>query len=132
MTFASATRRRARGFTLIEVIATLAVVAIALPPVMKGISLCLVTADFARCQSEASSLAQAKLTELLVSGELQHAMLAGDFGSDWPAYRWTAQVAAWDSATLRQVELAVSWKQRGKDRTVTLTTLMYVPEVTSE
>ena len=123
--------RAAMGFTLIEVLATLTLVAIVLPPVMKGISLCLATAGNARSQTEASSLAQTKLTELLMSGDLLHASLSGDFGTDWPGYRWAANVAAWDDATLRQVAVTVSWKGQGKDRSVTLTTLVYVPEVTS-
>ena len=119
------------GFTLIEVLATLMLVAIVLPVVMNGLSLCLATAGHARSQTEASSLAQTKLTELLMSTDLPHAALSGDFGSDWPNYRWTAQVAGWEGTTLRQVDVTVTWKQRGKDRAVTLTTLMYPLGVTS-
>ena len=118
------------GFTLIEVLATLMLVAIVLPVVMNGLSLCLATAGHARSQTEASSLAQTKLTELLMSTDLPHAALSGDFGSDWPGYRWTAQVAGWEGTTLRQVDVTVTWKQRGKERAVTLTTLMYPLGVT--
>ena len=119
------------GFTLIEVLATLMLVAIVLPVVMNGLTLCLATAGHARSQAEAASLAQTKLTELLVSEDVQQAALSGDFGTDWPGYRWAAQVTAWEGTTLRQVEVTVTWKQRGRDRALTLTTLVYVPGVTS-
>jgi hypothetical protein len=52
--------------------------------------------------------------------------MSGDFGSDWPEYRWTANVSEWDGATLRQLSVTVSWKQAGMERGVTLTTLVYM------
>ena len=47
-----------RGFTLVEILATLALVAIILPVAMSGISLALRVADESRRQTEATALAQ--------------------------------------------------------------------------
>src|SRR5688500_7535196 len=57
-------RRHHRGFTLAEVLATLVLVGLVLPAVMKGISLALAASDDARRRVEAVGLAENKLTEL--------------------------------------------------------------------
>jgi Tfp pilus assembly protein PilV len=114
-----------RGFTFVEVLATLTFVAIVLPPVMNGISLSLTTALVAKQQAQASVLGQSKLMELVDQGGWESGGLAGDFGADWPGYRWTAQVSDWDGTTLRQVDVTVAWKQANKDRSVAFSTLVY-------
>src|SRR4051812_32907857 len=56
-----------RGFTLVEVLATVAFIAIVLPVAMQGISLSVRTAGNARKQAEAAILAQSKLDETLAA-----------------------------------------------------------------
>jgi len=119
-------RRRGRGaFTFIEILATLALLAIVLPSIMTGISLCLSTAELARQQAQACSLGHAKLMELVADGQWQHAELAGDFGEDWPEYLWTAELRDWDGELLQELGLTVLWQSRGKDRHVTFSTLVH-------
>ena len=117
--------RRRQAFTLVEVLATLALVAIILPVVMKGISLATATAGFAKQQMEAASLAETMLAELVASEALQDGTLSGDFGPEWPQYQWTAEVRDWEGATLQQMDVHVQWTARGQERSVTLTTLVY-------
>jgi len=93
-------RRSGRGFTLVEVLATLALAAIVLPPVVHGILLCLSMAGHARDQARAASLAQSKLDELVVSREVYESEMEGDFGEDLPGFTWTAQVNDWDDSGL--------------------------------
>src|SRR5256885_14718355 len=81
----------ARGFTLIEVLATLVLLAIVLPVSMRGVSVALSLAEKARHTSEAASLADAKLNELITSGGAVSAQ--GDFGADWPGYHWSRQTS---------------------------------------
>jgi type II secretory pathway pseudopilin PulG len=119
-----ATRRR-RAFTLVEILATLVLVAIILPVAMSGISLALAVADESRRQTEASALAQNKMAEIIACGLWQTASLAGDFSPDRPEYRWSAQVTDWQVANLRQLDVQVLWNNRGRERCVTLTTLVY-------
>ena len=114
------------AFTLVEVLATLALAAIILPVAMRGISLATSLAGQAKRQMEAASLAESKLAELVATGDWQGADLSGDFGPESPGYRWSADVADWESETLRQVAVTVEWTARSARRTVTLTTLVYV------
>ena len=116
---------RRRGFTLVEVLATLALVAIVLPVAMRGISLAMAMAGVARQQTEAASLVETTLAELLATGAWQNGNLSGDFGPDRPQYRWTAEVQDWEGTTLRLMDVRVQWTTRGRERSVTLTTLVY-------
>ncbi|MCY2931850.1 MAG: prepilin-type N-terminal cleavage/methylation domain-containing protein [Planctomycetota bacterium] len=113
-----------RGFTLIEVLVTMALLAVVVPAAMQGMSLCLDTGDRARLREQACSLAQGKLAELCAAGQFQQANVQGDFGSDWPKYRWQAAVSSYD-ATLRQISVTVSWDRSGCEYALTLTSLVY-------
>lgn len=119
-------RAARRGFTLVEALATLVLVAIILPVAMRGISLATAAAGHARRQVEAAALAEAKLAELVVTGGWQDADLAGDFGDDHPDYAWLAEVAEREEATLRQLDVHVLWVARGAEHSVTLSTLVNV------
>ena len=113
------------GFTLVEMLASLALVAIVLPVAMEGISLATSTAGLARQQLEAANLAQTKLAELLATGAWQTGVLSGDFGEDRPAYRWTGQVTEYEGTTLQQLDVRVGWTTRGMDYSMRLATLVY-------
>lgn len=119
-----------RGFTLVEVLATLMLMAIVLPAVMKGIQLSQAAASSARRRTEAAGLAEGKLSEIVATAQWQGGNLSGDFGPGWPDYHWQAVVQAWPddttSANLQQIDLKVTWVARGHDDSLTLSTLTYV------
>ena len=116
---------RRRGFTLIEVLATIVLMGIVLPVAMHGISLCMRAAQASRQRSEAAALAESKLNELVATGDWQYGLLSGDFGEAWPDYRWSGAAADWDDPTLRELSVRVVWTTRGQERDVILTTLVY-------
>ena len=116
-------RTHQAGFTFIEILATLALLAIVLPTIMSGLSLSLNTASAARQKSQACLLLQGKLNQLLAEDQWSQTEVEGDFGENWPEYRWTAQLSDWDGA-LRQLDLSVHWKQRGQETSVSLTTVV--------
>jgi type II secretory pathway pseudopilin PulG len=128
---------RGGGFTFIEVLATIMMLAIVMPVAMKAVSLSTDTARNARARTEAAGLAEAKLAELIATGDWQSGVLSGDFGTDWPQYRWNAQVGTWTPPayndngsdpgnTVDEIDLQVFWRTSGGvDRSVTLSTLVY-------
>jgi len=118
-------QREQPGFTLIEILATISLMAMVLPAVMAGISVCLSAGDLAEHHAKAASLGHTKLSQLLSEGQLQDTNLSGDFGEDWPEYRWTAQVSDWDGSALRQLDVTVWWQHEGKDRNLTFSSLAY-------
>jgi type II secretion system protein I len=121
--------RNRRGFTLIEVLATLLLMSIVLPAVMEGVSISLAEASLARQRTEAATVAQSQLATLLITNQWSGGVLAGDVDSNGTTYHWQATVAAWplDTTTvgLTQVDMVVSWVGRKGAQSVTLSTLTY-------
>jgi general secretion pathway protein I len=121
------------GFTLVEVLAALLLIAIVLPAVMRGISTATGMATVTRMRTEAAGLAQAKLGELIATGDWQSGNLSGTFGSDWPDYRWEAASQGWSGDTsgsnLTQVDVRVLFTLRGREEAITLSTMAYARSV---
>jgi len=123
-------RRSGRhGFTLVEVLATLMLIAIVLPAVMRGIALATAAGSTARKRTEASSLAEAKLNEIVATQQWEGGTLAGDFAPDWPDYRWQATVTPWPQdntgLSMQELDLKVTWGTVDHPGSVTLSTLVY-------
>ena len=117
---------RRRGLTLVEVLATIVMMAIVLPAAMQGISLCMATSVAARQRSEAAALAESKLAELVATGDWQFGGQSGDFGEAWPDYHWTAAAEDWPAdPTMKQLDVRVTWTSRREEKEVVLTTLIY-------
>ena len=112
-----------RGFTLIEVLATMVLLAIVLPVAMRGVSVSLGAAENAQHRAEAASLGESKLNTLVSTGEWSNTAPSGDFGADWPAYQWTMQTTQRDFNTT-EVMLTVTWTERGTQRSLPISTLV--------
>ena len=112
-------RRQTRAFTLAEVLVTLLFLAIVLPVAMRGVSLSMAAASNAKHTREATSLAQIKLHELTTVSATSG---SGDFAPDYPDYRWTCQVSSTNYG-VNQLDLRVSWQDRGQERGITVSTL---------
>ncbi len=114
------------GFTLLEVLAAFAIIAIVLPAVAKGISVCVKGEAQARELEEATRLAEGKLAELISSSGWEGQGLSGRFSPERPEVRWTAASSAQDGDLL-EVLVVVTWTDPGGDRSVRLSTFMYSP-----
>jgi general secretion pathway protein I len=110
------------AFTLVEVLATLVLIGIVIPVAMQGVSVAMSAASNARRTAEAATLAEAKLNQLVVTGEWQFAGQSGDFGAQWPGYKWTAQTTQHDFG-VTEIALRVNWQERGRERYLTVSTL---------
>jgi Tfp pilus assembly protein PilE len=122
------TTRSRRGFTFVELLVTLLFITVLMPTAMRGISLCTNIAGESRRKVEAATLAKTQLTELIVTGDLQNGARSGDFGNEWPGYKWTADVSNWTEASnvsVRQVDVTVTWLSGGTTKKLTLSTLVY-------
>ena len=119
---------RGRAFTIVEVLATLTLTAIVLPPVVHGILLCLAAAEHAGQQARAASLAQGVLAEIVTARDFQNAQMTGDFGQDVPEYTWAAHVGDWQDQRLAQLDVSVMWTRRGREYSVTLSTLVHLEQ----
>ncbi len=117
------------GFTLLEVLTALAILAIVLPVAMEGIGLVTQLAGLTRQRAVASNLAETKLNELVVTGSWNNGASGGDFSTN-PGYSWqastqTCQEPDLPNAGLTELDVTVAWQSLGRQRHVTMTTLLY-------
>ena len=84
-----------KAFTLVEVLATLVLIAIVVPVAMQGVTLATRMASHSKRQIQASCLAKSKLSELVASDAWQNTSHSGTFGTDWPDYEWTLESSSW-------------------------------------
>jgi len=114
-----------KGFTLIEVLATMVLLALVLPAVMRGATIAMSAASSARHRTDAATLAQAKLNELVALGQW-NASQTGDFSPQHSEYRWSVQSASRDYGVY-DVAITVTWSESGAERKFALATLAYDP-----
>jgi type II secretion system protein I len=119
---------RRGGFTLVEVLVTMAMMAAILPVAMRGISLAITTASTARHKAEAATLAQSKLNELtttyLIMQDTSVVGSSGDFGEAWPGYTWASTSSDDTQLGVLQMTLTVNWLERGGQRSFELATML--------
>jgi general secretion pathway protein I len=84
--------KRKLGFTLLEVIAALSIIAIALTTLLVSQSQSLSLAGEAKFSTTAILLAQNKMAELETQKAEDLISDSGDFGEDFPNYFWETQV----------------------------------------
>ena len=105
-----------RGFTLLEVMVAMAIIAIALTAVLGSQSQSVSLAGEAKFNTMAALLAQSKMAEIRLKKPEDLISDSGDFGDDFPGYVWQATLspAALDimedlSDHLMQIHLEISW-----------------------
>ncbi|HEY3320913.1 MAG TPA: type II secretion system protein [Planctomycetota bacterium] len=115
-----------RGFTLMEVLAAIVLMAIVFPVAMHAISLSTSLANNARRKAEAAVLARSKLNELIVLKSWQNGALNGSFDEPYAGFTWVAEIRDWDSSSIRELDLKVTWIAGNREQNVLLATLIDV------
>jgi prepilin-type N-terminal cleavage/methylation domain-containing protein len=116
------------GFTLVEVLTTVALMAIILPVAMYGLQISLEAGTVARRRAEAATLAQGKLQELAATAMGMQSSggsnEGGEFGEEYPGYRWDSTMTQID-LNMVQLDVRVTWVQRNQERSVGVSTWVY-------
>ena len=134
-------RPPAGAFTLVEVLASLLFLAIAVPAIVGALGIASRTSEIAERSSLAGGLAENKLNEMLVDNAWQNAAQSnGDCGADFPFYRWQMSTQPWAGGTgttatgntpgattgsnLTELSVEVFYPVQGSEHSVRLTTLV--------
>jgi general secretion pathway protein I len=106
----------ATGFTLLEVMVAVAILSIVLVSVFRMHSQSLAMNMEARFHTQAPMLAQGKLAELESDPKYDISDESGDFGEDFPGYRWRVSVNDVEiealgeiSKDLKRIDVTVSY-----------------------
>lgn len=126
-------RDRAAGFTLIEAVVALAVLALSLTVLVPVFGEVIERSSRATAQATAASLASSLTARLGTDLPLVEGKTSGAFGN---GYGWELEIAAYGGAEDRaawpvapyQVQATVTWSAGGRERSVTVTTLRLAPK----
>lgn len=128
-------RATSSGFTLIEVVLALAILAMFIVPLLGSITRGMESIRTMENRSLALRLAQDKMTELrMLTFPEAEGTDDGDFGRDYPDFKWrvemtkspTIQLMETAIPTLKgmEVRLVVSWKEGTAEKSVELQTVL--------
>ncbi len=124
-------REQASGFTLLEVLIAMAIMAIVLVSVYRMHSQTLSMATANRFYIQASLLAQSKMAQLEASSSESIPDGSGDFGDNFPGYSWSVSTEAVSiealgeaAADLNRIDLTVTLNDNDFEYTIRAYRLM--------
>jgi len=116
-----------RGFTLVEVMVAIVVVALGLLAALTAFSMASRVTSASRNDTSLSLLAQEKLAEirLLEREELTKGTTTGDFGPDYREHYWQLTIHEPDELNVVWIDLVIYAPEAGRTREVRLSTAIF-------
>ena len=112
------------GFTFVEVLAAMLFLGILMPVVIGALQVSNRAAVLSERSGVAAQLAENELAELQLGDAWTSASTSGDFGGDWPGYRWELTKADWENGAMTELQLAVFFNVQGREHDVRMSTLV--------
>ena len=104
------TQKKASGFTLMEVMIAMTILAIALVAIFQSQSQSISMSTDSRFMTTASLLAQSKMVEVEAASTLDNQTKDGDFGPDYPEYIWHLEVGDTQLPQFKKIDITVTNK----------------------
>jgi general secretion pathway protein I len=104
------TQNKASGFTLMEVMIAMTILAIALVAIFQSQSQSISMSTDSRFMTTASLLAQSKMAEVEAASTLDNQTKDGDFGPDYPQYVWHLEVGDTQLPQFKKIDVTVTNK----------------------
>lgn len=101
-------QKKPAGFTLLEVMVAMAILAISLVAVYRLQSQSISLAVESRFKTSAALLAQSKMAEIEAVPLLNNRTEDGDFGPDYPQYSWRLAITDTEFPLFKRIEVTVS------------------------
>jgi len=100
-------QKKTGGFTLLEVMIAMSILAVGLVAVFQMQSQSVSLASESRFRTTAAFLAQSKMAEIETASRLENRAQSGDFAPDYPEYGWQLSVMDTQMAGLKRIEVGV-------------------------
>lgn len=118
----------AAGFTLIEIMVAIVILAIALTGLTQGLTTALSCSKESELQTTAASLAAGQIELLRAQTDWTDGSEQGDCGAALPLYRWRQTVSSTDIAGLHEVDVVVENARSGAAIYELKTMLFQIPD----
>ena len=112
------------AFTFVEVLAAMAFLGILIPVLASALHLSSGVGSAAERSTIAAQLGENRLNELTLGDAWTSAESGGDFGTDWPGYRWELKKSDWQTGAMTELVLDVFFTVQGREQDVRLSTLV--------
>jgi prepilin-type N-terminal cleavage/methylation domain-containing protein len=113
-----------RGFTFVEILAAMAFLGILIPVVVSALMVSNRAAIMAERATIAAQLGENRLGEMMLADAWTSESSRGDFGPDWPGYRWEMKQADWNAGSMTELTMDVFYSAQGGEQSVQLSTLV--------
>ena len=121
---ASFRRLRAAGFTLVEVLAALLMMAIVIPVAMEGMSIASRAGVLGQRKATAMRIAERVLTELIIEGETNQTSSSGVTADGDTSYSWSMRTEPWAEDAMLELTVVVTFTVQGSEFNVSASTLV--------
>ena len=119
------------GFTLVEVMVAIVILAIALTGLTQGITTALASSKESELQTTAALFAAGQIELLRAGKDLADGTDSGDCGAGLPLYRWKQTVSPTDIDGLHDVDVVVENSQTGAEIYELKTLLFEIPDASA-
>ncbi len=109
---------RNSGFTLLEVMVALLIIATSFVVLLHTRNQSVVAADYAKRATVAALLASERMSELEQEDFPDTGEESSNFGDDYPEYRWKTSVSETAYENIREVRVDVLWGEGSSERSV--------------
>jgi len=113
------------GFTLLEIMVALAIIAVAFVALLGLRNRDIVLHDYGRALITATALAQQRMADTVVAGFPELGMSEGVFDDDHPRFRWRQEVAVTPFDFAREVRVSVIWNPEPREERVDLVSYVF-------
>ncbi|OGF98023.1 MAG: hypothetical protein A2Z06_01800 [Candidatus Glassbacteria bacterium RBG_16_58_8] len=114
-----------KGFTLIELMVAMTILGLSLTLVLEVISAGTSLGHEIHRRTEAILLARWKVNQLQIEGFPALGSREGTFEEPFDGYRWATEVNPTDDDNLRELRLAIKWREGWAEKEIEMSTLLY-------
>lgn len=115
-----------KGFTLIEILVSLAIIAVALPPLLRAFTHAAREQKLSANETTALYLLKYQMAQLELEGFPELGEEEGEFG-EGSRYTWAytvEEVTDLEVEDLRKITMTVNWQEEGREKSMSIVTYM--------
>lgn len=113
-----------RAFTLVELLAAMAFMAIVIPVIMHALAISNRGAQVAQRKAIAARVADRVLSEYVANGQKNRGLQRGTVEEGAYEFRWEIALENWREDNMRMITATVTYPVQGKDYSVEMSTLV--------